>query len=219
MSVNQMGARLIFKNASAALKRAGLNIAKAKLTQSFLRLEQAVVAAKTLYTFPILVNETQLGIFNTENRLNLQDSFVVSQLGFFISVPSGATDATFALQSYPNAIKFPTGAAGMQTLYNSKISLTVNNDVLLPSWDTLRNLYVPVTQDGIAATGGVNTNIDAFDGSENGFYPVEPNITLIGSKNSSLQLELPAAIATIDANSRITIMLRGVLAQNSTVVS
>lgn len=215
--VNQMGARLVFANARKALTKAGINATKAKLTQSFLRLEQAISTSKTLYQFPILVNETQLGIFNTENRLNLQDSFVIAQLGLFLAVPSSSTDAAYKLVTNPTSEVFTTSGASAanRVIYNSKLSLTVNNDILIPSWDTLRHLEVPETQ----FTAATNSPVDQFYGANDGFYPVEPNVTLIGSKNNVLQLELPAAVGTLQANSRIVIVLRGVLAQNSTVVS
>lgn len=219
--MNNINARLVFDNARRALANAfkdvkGLNIDSFKLTQSFLRLEQPVVVGQTLYTFPILINQANPQIFNTEQRLNLQDSFVVSDLGFYQALPSSSTDATFKLLTYVSPFLFVNDAQH-QIFYNGKISITVNNNVILPAWDTVRHNLAPQTQQTAAL--GAGSPMDEFDGKTYSMYPVEPNITLVGSKNYVVNLSLPAGPTAIDANSRVVIVLRGILAQNSTVVS
>lgn len=211
--MNNISARMIYDNAKAALLANGVDAQKAKCTQSFLRLELALQAGKTSYQFQLLSNQTMQGIFATELRLNMQDSFVVSSLGFFLAVPASATDAAFRLLTRASADKFATAgaAAAAEVLYNSSLSLMVNNDNLLPAWDTLRHKVIPQTQ----YTAAVNSPVDQNDGATSGFYPVEPNITLVGSKNSVLTLNLPAAVATLEPNSRVIVILRGVLAQNT----
>jgi hypothetical protein len=214
--MNTVGARLIFANARKSIKAAGIDPAKARLTQSFLRLEQAIVAGKTSYVFPILNNQTSSSIFNTEARLNMQDSFVLSTLAVYTAIPSGATAADFRLLTYPNTVLYSTAgaAAATTTLYNGSLSLAVNNQILVPSWDILKHLKYPITQLTAAATPPVDQEDFSSD------YPVEPNVTLRGDKNNVLTITLPGTgIGTIQANSRIVIILRGVLAQNSTAVS
>jgi hypothetical protein len=78
-------------------------------------------------------------------------------------------------------------------------------------------LYVPQTQQGAASTA---TTIDQNDATEFGYYPVEPNIVLVGSKNNVISLELPGAISTLQATTapRIVVIMRGILAQNVTPV-
>ena len=214
--MNNINGRVVYDNATRALYRAFPNIpvGKFKTTQSYLRLEQAVVAGQTLYNFPLLIN--QGATFNTEQRLNLQDSFVVSQLGFFLALPSGATDATFKLQTYPNDFLF-TNPAQYQIFYNSRLTISVNNNVIVPAWDLYRHKVVPQTQQTQAL--GAGSPEDEISGEEYGFYAVEPNIVLVGSKNYQVQIELPVGPTPVDANSRVVIILRGILAQNSTVVS
>jgi len=60
----------------------------------------------------------------------------------------------------------------------------------------------------------------ATDATEYGYYPVEPNIVLVGSKNNVISLELPGAISTLQASTapRIVVIMRGILAQNVTPV-
>lgn len=187
-----------------------------KITQSFLRLEQPIAVGRTLYTFPVLVNQANPQIFNTEQRLNLQDSFFINDVGFFQGLPSGSTDATFKLLTYVSPFLFVNDAQH-QIFYNSKLSIAVNNNVIVPAWDTTRHLVAPQTQQTQAL--GAGAPMDEFHGNTTGFYPMEPNVTLVGSKNYVINLELPAAPTAVEANSRVIIVLRGLLVQNSTVVS
>lgn len=221
--MNNTEARMVYENARRALvktfnpeNKPGFNVDKFKLTQSFLRLEQPIVVGQTLYTFPILVNQANPQIFNTEQRLNLQDSFVISSLGFYQALPSGATDTTFKLLTYVSPFLFVNDAQH-QIFYNGRLSITVNNNVILPAWDCMRHLYAPQTQQTQAL--GAGAPMDEFDGAEYAQFPVEPNVTLVGSKNYVVNLALPGAPTAVEANSRVVIVLRGLLAQNSTVVS
>lgn len=211
--INNVVGRLIYENAyNAAVAAFGESaLSTMKLTDSYLRLEQNIVAGKTQYNFPILVNNSSQT--NTEQRLNLQDSFVVAQFGFFVANPSGATDAAYILQTFPDPIVFATaGAAGaMQVLYNGNISLTVNNNVLIPAWDTYRHYVVNQTQASASLKGQNNAATDSF-------YPWEPNIILVGSNNNQFSLQIPAAVATVEPDSRIVLYARGILIQNSTNV-
>lgn len=212
---NNIISRLVYDNAKTAVMMAfagqpGFDIAAYKLTQSFLRLEQPITNNKAQYTFQVLTN--QGNPTNTEQRLNLQDSFVIAHVGVFVALPSSATDATYRLQTFPDPLIFTTGAAALGVLYNGYLNISVNNNVLVPSWDIYRHYCVNQTQSSVAQ---LNQNA----GGEDSFYAMEPNIILVGSKNNVLTINLPAAIATVDANSRIVLFLRGILAQNSTVVS
>lgn len=216
MNLNSVSERLVFNNAKRALKAAGINLAKARPTQSFLRLEQPFSTTKANYLFPILINQNSPQIFNTETRLNLQDSFVVSGIQVAVGLPTSSTDATFKKQTYLNQFLF-TNAIAMSVLYNGNLTLMVDNVQFIPNWDIERHLVVPETQQ--TGAFGIGSPIDQYNGSEMGYYPVEPNVVLIGSKNLQLQINLPAAPSAVDANSRIIVTLRGILAQNSTSVN
>ena len=213
--------RQIFDQAQISLASAfqdvpGFDVRNYKLTQSYLRAEVALVTGQSQYRFNILVNQSQPQPFNTEVRLNLQDAFVTSAVGFFIAAPTGPTDATFLPATYPDSQVFTTTTArDAQTLYNGSLRITVNNNVLVTAWDTYRHFYVPQTQGDSTATPPVRDEQNGMDG----FFPMEPNIVLVGSKNNQIVLELPAGLTTVLANSRAILWLRGILAQNSTVVS
>ena len=194
------------------------NLGNYKVTQSYLRMEVAAAAGPTQYQFKPLINEGTP--FNTENRLNLQDSFVISEIGLFIGKAASATDSKFIPQTYPNPKVFPTGAPDLLAMYAGKLSIQVNNDILIPSWDAFRHYLVPQTQGDIAAAvPPPSATVNQQDASSDGFYPCEPNIILVGSKNNQIFLNMAEGFTTLDANTRLILITRGHLIQNSTVVS
>lgn len=216
----QHGARLVFDNAKNLVNNAGFSAGQAVLSQSYIRSEVAMSTSTTSYQIPILVNSTGANTnYATNNLLQLQDAFVVSSIGIFTAIPAASTTTAFSLYTYPNASAYTTSgaSAALYNLYNGKMSVVVNNRQILPSWDLYRHLYVPQTQQGAASTA---TTIDQNDATEFGYYPVEPNIVLVGSKNNVISLELPGAISTLQASvaPRIVVIMRGILAQNVTPV-
>ncbi len=126
-----VGTRLAYEKAKQALANAGFNPNQVVLSQSYLRLEVALSTSITNYQFPVLVNDVSSSnttSFATEQRLNLQDSFVISSLGFFVAAPSSSTAVDFQLATYPNPYIFSTtnAASSLFNWYNSSLTLTVN---------------------------------------------------------------------------------------------
>jgi len=215
--MNNANGRLVYDNAVRALYRAfpTAKVGQFKTTQSYIRLEQTVAVGQTLYTFPLLTNQAAAN--NTEERLNLQDSFVTSQIGFYLAKPISATDSTFRLNSQPSQFVF-TNAAQYQNFYNGKLAISVNNNTILPSWDLARHYYAAETQQ--TAAFAATSPIDQLKLDEDSMYAVEPNIVLVGSKNYQITVSIPTGLTAVDsAFTRIVLIFRGILAQNSTVVS
>lgn len=220
-----VGTRLAFEKAKEAINRAGFSLGQAVLSQSYLRLEVALSTTVTNYQFPVLVNDVTASsttATNVEQRLQLQDAFVVSQFGLFFGKPSSSTATNFQLCTYPNKTIFSAAntATSLLNWYNSSLSLTVNNRVICPAYDLYRHYNVPQQQqttDADYTTSGIDYD-DQQDGSSSGFYPIEPAWVLVGSKQNQLQVQLPQAMAAVEANSRAIIILRGHLAQNVTPV-
>jgi hypothetical protein len=213
------GQRIVFANAVNMLAEQQVDINRAVLTQSYLRLEQAMVVGQTNILFPILVNQSTGGQFNTEQRLQLQDSFVVSELGVFLFVPTpAATNTNVALLSYPNTTQFTTAlsAPAAETLYHSYLQLAVNKVVLVPAWDVWRSRLINQTQQSVAIIAG--SAQDQLSGRDDVFFPTEPNWVLIGSRANILTLVMPNAFSVVTPTARIVVYMRGVLAQNSTSV-
>lgn len=223
-----VNARFVFENASAIMAKAGIDIDQAILTQSDLVLEQQLAANLTQYTFPVLSNDNGPSgtRFNTEIRLNQQDSFVMSSWGVFLLKCATVVDATMIAHTYPSPAVFSGGgvAAALETIYNSYCRISVNNQVILPVWHLSRHRSVPQSQQ-VAAAAGVYPGIaqDQIDLSSDGFYPVEPNILFVGSKGYRIEVNLPAALAAVDGSGtpsdRLRLQPRGVLAQNSTIIT
>jgi hypothetical protein len=219
----QIGQRLVFQNSKNAIKRAGLNPASAVLSQSYLRFEVPLAVGTTTYTFDTLVNENTNPNFVTQSKLNLQDAFVTSAIGFFLAVPasSATTETAFPLYSYPNQVAFASASdTDAYTIYNGNMQLTVNQRTIMTGWDLTRHYFVPQTQGLVTRASSSPYNaIDQLDLSENGFYPAEPNIVMVGSKKNILQVNLNTGLASIQANSRLVCIFRGILAQNVTPVN
>lgn len=221
--MNSIEARMVYENAKKAFakafdKVAGFDISEyCKLTQSTYRFEQPLVAGTQLYTFPVLVNQQVFS--NTEQRLLQQDSAVIASIGIFAALPASSVDTAFMLKSYESPFIFGANATPLLSLWNgSNLSIAVNNDILVPNWDILKHYNAPETQQTAAA--GAGSPVDEFRGGHDGFYPMEPNVVMIGAKNTVIQINLAAGgISAVAANSRVVIICRCITAQNSTVVS
>lgn len=219
MALNQVGNRLVFENAKAFAASQGYNVSQAVCTQSYVRSEVALSTSSTNYHIPVLANDNQNGnSYNTEFRLALQDVMVVSAIGLYVCKPSSSTATNFQLFTNPNATVFSTGATQLFTLYNSFLTVSVNNQQVIPNLDTLRFYNVPQTQQGVGITAQTVFPIDQMDGSESGLAAIEPNFLLNGASNIQASIVLPAAISTVDTNSRIVVLWKGIKLQNITSV-
>lgn len=195
-----------------------------KLSQSELRFEVELNANNNNFLFGVTNNQpnTQNQQFPTEQRLNLQDSFCVNEHALLVAFPSSRTSTIFPVLAYANPFIF-TGAGVADEINNrlycnGSLQWKVNNDVLVPYRGTLNHWYKPQTQQTAAV--GAGSPLDQFRGAEDGSITDEPNLVLIGSKNSQIYLNLPAAMSTGTFTfERAILICRGVLAQNSTVVS
>ena len=219
---SQINSRLVFENAKSFVQSQGYDVSQAVLTQSYVRSEVALSASVTNYRLPIVINDVTNGVaFNTERRVQLQDVHVCSSIFIGLASPSSSTDAAFPLLTYPStsANQFSAAQAdALNTLYNGFFTMQVNNQNILPALDIYRSYFVPQTQGNVGITAQTVFPIDQVDGSENGFYPVEPNLLLNGAANIVANIILPAAISTVKADSRIVVIFRTILAQNVTSV-
>lgn len=208
----QMGSRMVFENAKTLVRSLGYSVEHAKLTQSYLRSEVALSTSIANYHIPVLVNDTQNGASRVnEKRLNLQDIFITTEIAVLIGIGT-ATDTKAKLYTYPNATAFAAATDDdLWSIYNGYLNLTINNEQVLPAWDVLRHYFVPQTQQSASTT-------DQWSASSDAFYPVEPGIVMNGAANINFQLTANGAPATVQANSFIAVVQRGILCQNVTTV-
>ena len=208
----QMGSRMVFENAKTLVRGLGYSVEHAKLTQSYLRSEVALSTSIANYHIPVLVNDTQNGSTRVnEKRLNLQDIFVTTEIAVLIGIGTG-TNTAAKLYTYPNATAFTSATDdNLWSVYNGFLNLTINNEQILPSWDVIRHYFVPQTQQSASTT-------DQWAAGSDAFYPVEPGIVMNGAANINFQLTANGAPATVETNSFIAVIQRGILCQNVTTV-
>lgn len=214
-----IGNKEVYEGAKQMLLNAGYDPETARLTPSAIRSEVAMSTSLATYSFGITTQQANQGVaqYATEKRLNLQDVFVVSAMALYAANPSGATDGLFNLFSYGNRTAFATGGAVIDEAFdNGSVSIQIDNNQILPYLPTALFRKVPFTQQAANAdytTSGINL-IDSKDGSNDGIFQVEPNIVMAGNSQFVVNLNLPAAQTTVDANSRWVLMFYGILAQN-----
>lgn len=192
-----------------------------KLSQSEIRLEVALNTTATQFVFGVTPNQQNTnGVnFPLERRLQQTDSFVCNEYGIFIAKTDGDTDRAFLLDTYGNTQNFLAAEAAAidDNFYcSSFFELKVNNDVVMPYRALFNHWYKPQTQQTDAL--GAASPKSQLRGAEDGMITNEPNIVFIGTKNSVPAINLPTAMAAA-ANVRAVLILRGILAQNSTVTS
>lgn len=209
-------------NEAAARQKCNEYVNSLKLAPSEIRLETTLDTVNSVFTFGVTPNQASNAgvVFKTENRLQMQDNLVVSEYGIYVAQTAGAADTAFDLNTYGNGNVFAVAdAAALNTTFysNGQFSLKCNNDVLIPSRGLINHKYIPQTQQ-IAALGAAAVH-SQFRGAEDGVVCMEPNFLLSGQKNNVPQIILPGALASMAANARVIIIFKGLLAQNSTVVS
>lgn len=223
--MSQQGNRLVYRNAVKSMIRAGVDPKSAVLSQSYLRFEQVVSSTKTVYNFGVLQNDSGnsgVAVRPTEQRLALQDSFYTASVQILLAKPNSTTATNFPLFSFPSLATMGANWVNYYNLYSGNLQLTVNNRTLVTAWDIQRHYQANQTQQTTfpLATATPATTLNQFNGGSDGAYECEPNWVLIGSKNNSLSISLPNAITPTATDSEyLVVILRGVLAQNVTVVS
>ena len=219
----QMGNRLVFENAKTLINQLGYDASHAVLTPSFLRSEVLLTTSAASYHVPVLVNDNQNGTPTVrEQRLALQDLFIVSSIQFLLTSGSSTTGSAKSY-TYPNLTAFPTGAAQLYNVYNGYFNIQVNNQNVLPKWSMLQHLDIPQTQqntnfNAATATSPAQYSIDQVSMDQYALQVCEPNLVLNGASNISASIVLPAAPSTVDANTYVATLWYGILAQNCTSV-
>ena len=212
-SASQMGLRLVYENSKTLVNQLGYDTSHAVATQSYLRSEVLLTTSAATYNMPILQNQNAS---NTNVRLKLlalQDLFVVSEVSLLL-VSGAASSGSAQFYEYPDPTVFTTGAAQLMNVYNGNISIIANNQQILPAWDCLKHYFVPQTQKGVGITAQTVFPINQVDASFDTTYPVEPNIVINGAANYQINLNLPAAPTTLDSNTYVAAIFRGILLQN-----
>ena len=218
-----MGNRLVFENAKTLINQLGYDASHAVLTPSFLRSEVLLSTSAASYHVPVLINDNQNGTPTVrEQRLALQDLFIVSSIQFLLTSGSSTTGSAKSY-TYPNLTAFSTGAAQLYNVYNGYFNIQVNNQNVLPKWSLLQHLDIPQQQQNTnfnvaSVTSPAQFAIDQVSMDTYALQVCEPNIVLNGASNINASFVLPAAPSAIDSNTYVATMWYGILAQNCTSV-
>ena len=169
------------------------------------------------YHVPVLVNDNVNGTpLTRERRLNLQDFFVCGSIQILLTSGSAGSSKSY---TYPNLTAFATGAAQLWNLYSGYLNIQVNNQNVLPAWDVLQCYDAPQTQQNTnfnvaSVTSPAQYSIDQFSADSFANQVFEPNLVLNGASNINASIILPAAPSALDSNTYVSIIWRGILAQN-----
>jgi hypothetical protein len=221
MGQSNMSLRLVFENAKNLVNQLGYDTSSAVVTQSYLRSEVLLATTTANYNIPITINDTRNGAPTVrEQRLNLQDLFVVSSIDFFYTVGASSSSNTgFFTYNDARTLTGTTSATDFLSVYNAKLSIVANNQQILPAWDIAKHYFAPQTQLGILPfTGATVLPVNQLDLSKDVNYPVEPNIVLNGAANYQAAITLPVAPAAVTANTYMVVKWNGLLLQNCTSV-
>jgi len=220
-NVSNMGLRLVFENAKNLVNQLGYDTSSAVITQSYLRSEFLLATTTANYNVPITINDTRNGAPTVrEQRLNLQDLFVVSSIQIFATVgASTASNTPIITYNDARTLSTSTSFTDLLSVYNGRMSLVANNQQILPAWDILKHYFAPQQQGGILPfTGATVLPVNQLSAADDVTYPVEPNIVLNGAANYQCQISLPVAPAAVTTNTYICVKWNGLLLQNCTSV-
>jgi len=167
---------------------------------------------------------------------------------------TAATDteiATARNYTYPNPYVFATAAQGSPTflqnqtaaqlvpytaesnnlysIYNGFMSVTIDREVIIDSYDCLRFLRVPDSPQQMAQAAAAiapaaavigmsaGNTFDAWNSANYGFSETDPNFTLNGIGDNNLLIQLPASVNLSGTSSTnlLFLTLRGIRWQNA----
>lgn len=200
------------------------------ITQSFLFLLSAALSTTNSIQFGVLVNELAPGASTTnsiEQRLSIVDNFLITEMKVaLMKVASGDYAGQSELFTFPNSLTFSKSgeAKNLQEVFNGKLNLTINGEVILDSWDLSRHYRVGVAQKGLAASSNATVNTylaNEFDSASYGFYPMTPQVELRGNAKNVFRITLPDSVdlSGTSSNNYVAIVLRGLLIQNGSSIA
>jgi len=194
------------------VKRAGVIT-----TQSYLRFEKSIQGTFNSISFDVLTNQGAAA--TTERRLQLTDTFTITQLAIFIYQAGTTTTVTnqdkakALLYANPNPNVFTqTVTDSLYNVYNGYMQLRVNTEVLIDSLDIMQFYRVHTTQNG-----AVTNATEEWNAINNGFKKIVPTITLNGAAKNEINLFFPESIdlSGDDKSNYIVCYCRGFLNQNA----
>lgn len=218
--------QLVLDKVKAILAANGIDSKSVVISDSFLKVLQPVTNAKSKYKFDLKQTSQDAGAGSAaiEMKLDRNDAFIASSIGFGILPVVSGNFGKAKLQTYPNQTSLPPVTTvgsefttdDLNVFWNSILALKVGNVVHIPNLDTTHFYFAPETQKSAA------TNYDQYDGKQHGFKDLTPQIMLKGDDNIDLTIEAPyfnaIKVANTNANTvnYLVMWLRGFLIKEIT---
>jgi hypothetical protein len=154
--------RNMFKAVGEWAKKQGINVTP---EPSYLRVEKTLVNGQGTYDFNLKVES---GVIATERKLDRNDVFCVTHLGFYLAKQATAKIGKEVLQTYPNTQVFTSASAydltDLGAIYNGYMWIKTEQTVNAEAIPMIKFLHIPQTQK--SATG----NYSQFKTEEHAFY-------------------------------------------------
>lgn len=230
MEVQSQSLRSSFNMVLARYKK--IKKGNIRLTQSELVLQVPISTTQAFYRFPVLENEGQTNAIPEEIRLNINDEFIVTHLGFYLGAALRGEDVKEQneyLTSPPMELTFRM--ANLLPAYKGFLKIDVNNVNYIDKWHLKKHQRYNRTQfsNFVPAPGQPMGTAPSISYDEAGIFAVEPHILLSGAKKNDITITLPEAIGatptiswTVDQTggkldvtvNKLFLIVRGFLAQN-----
>jgi hypothetical protein len=176
------------------LANKNINAENSIISEGYIRVETVLSNGKGVYDFTFVSsNKDSL----TERKIDRNDKFLVTEIGFFLMNRIETKKGAEVLQSYPNPVVFVSKAndnsiaKDLEAIYNGFISVKVGQTKFIEGMDLLRFRNVPQTQQS-------GSSANSQSAGKMGFFETTPQILLAGDQKNEIRIELP-----IDANSKI----------------
>lgn len=206
--------RHIFENLKSKMSDLGDVI----VSEGFLRFETKIKNGSNFIQFKLKKgNDDNI----TERRIDDNDSFLITHLGFFLMKRDETIAGIEALQSFPNNVVFFDEEEGgvklfecnhLEALYNGSLTVKVGQTVYIDGLDLLRFRSVPQTQGDGKSIAQIN--------SKDGFHEVTPQILINGSQSTEITIQAPIsgslkiAAPRANMNHYVVLIARGFLVKN-----
>jgi hypothetical protein len=200
------------RNALEALRN-DPNLNGRTMSPSFLRVEQKIVNGKPVYNFNLTKDTNSDSV--TERKLDVNDSFLITEIGLKLMKRLSTKIGGEVLQTYPNIQEFADVSttflgADLEAFYNGLMELTVKQKVQIEAMDTNQFRYVSETQQSSAST-------KSSGDMHAGMVSITPNIRINGTDKNSLKVSAPVASSalvahtTANTDNYLVLFIRGFL--------
>jgi hypothetical protein len=174
------------------------------ITPFFIRLEQALSATKSKYTFSFY--ENQGSDRQQEIKLNRNDLFMMTHASLCLAKQDTTAGdyGNYLPHSFPDPNYFAGLSGGvnefecLNTVYNGKLNFLTKPVQRIENFSTVPFLKIPQTQTVLQAGSQLNDEPAEFRLNDV-LVDLQPNLILSGQENHQVELELGAGTTTLIA--------------------